>query len=167
MNRIAAISGADGMQIQDLLGTAIRQWRAAGATVVGLLAENHTLPERSCAAGFLRDIGSGVAYPIYLETAPSHTSCHLDAVGVEAACAALLEQIPGSDIVVLSKFGKLEAAHAGLVPAFEAALASGKPILTSVSSRHRQAWQAFAPDALDLPAEKAAIERWREALDAG
>ena len=48
---------------------------------------------------------------------------------------------------------------------FEAAFAAGKPILTSVSSRHRDAWLGYAPGAVELPADEAAIERWWRALD--
>jgi len=61
---------------------------------------------------------------------------------------------------VLSKFGKLEAAGQGLFPAFEAAAAAGKPVLTSVSSKHRDAWRAFAPDADFIQADEAALTEW-------
>lgn len=165
MHRIAVVVGSDGEKIQTLLAAAATGWRAGGAAVVGLTAQSHQLPERSCTAGFLRDLATDAAYPIYLEETPADTSCHLDAGGVAAACAALLGQIPASDLVVLSKFGKLEAGHSGLAPAFEAAFAAGKPILTSVSSRHRDAWLGYAPGAVELPADEAAIERWWRALD--
>lgn len=113
-----------------------------------------------CSAGILRDIASGARHSIYLAVAPTGTSCHLDARGVEAACSSVLGQVQGGDLVVLSKFGKLEALHEGLFPAFEAAIAAGKPVLTTVSSRHREAWQAFAPDAVPIDADKAALTAW-------
>ncbi len=72
----------------------------------------------------------------------------------------VLGQIPDSDVVVLSKFGKLEAAGGGLAPAFAAAIAAGKPVLTTVSELHRDAWQRLAPDAVRLPADPAAIRDW-------
>jgi len=167
MSTIAAVTGTGSQDVQALLAAVVAEWRASGIKVAALLAESHDLPDRSCAAGFLREVGSGAAFPIYLETAPSHTSCHLDAAGVDAACAALLDRIPASDLVVLSKFGKLEAAGSGLVPAFEAAVAAGKPVLTSVSQKHRDAWQAFVPDAASLAADTESLERWRRSLAAG
>lgn len=115
--RAAAVIGSDGASIQALLAAAVADWRRTGARVVGVLAETHGLPDRTCGAGILRDVTSGTAYSIYLETVPSHTSCHLDAAGVEAACRAILDQIAGSELVVLSKFGKLEAMGRGLLPA--------------------------------------------------
>ncbi len=165
--RIATVMGDDGAAIQALLATAAAGWRADGVKVVGVVAEAHGIPERSCTAGLLRDVASGASYPIYLETVPSHSSCHLDAAGVEAACAAVLDQLSASDVVVLSKFGKLEAARQGLAPVFEAALAAGKPVLTTVSEKHRDAWRAFAPDAAALAADGAAIGSWWRAQQAG
>lgn len=163
-NNIATIVGADDATIQALFAASVVHWREAGANVVGLIAETHGLPDRTCRAGFLRDIVSGKPFSIFRETPPSHTSCHLDATGVEAACAELLEQIPASDLVVLSKFGKLEAGRAGLASAFEAAIAAGKPVLTTVSDKHREAWRAFAPDAIYLDADGASLDRWRRSF---
>jgi hypothetical protein len=101
-----------------------------------------------------------VAYSIHLEDAPRDTSCHLDARGVDAACAAVLPRIAASDLVVLSKFGKLEAMGRGLFAAFEAARAAGRPVLTTVSPKHDEAWRNFAPDAIALPAEADALRDW-------
>ncbi len=72
--RIATVMGDDGAAIQALLATAAAGWRADGVKVVGVVAEAHGIPERSCTAGLLRDVASGASYPIYLETVPSHSS---------------------------------------------------------------------------------------------
>jgi Protein of unknown function (DUF2478) len=159
-SRIAAIFGTDSAQTQALLAALAAAWCAAGLAVAGVLAEPHGLPDRTCSAGILRDIASGRPHRMYLETAPVGTSCHLDAIGVAGASEDLLGQIAASDIVVLNKFGKLEAAHGGLMPAFAAAITAGKPVLTSVSALHRDAWRAFAPDAVTLPADAAAVGDW-------
>jgi hypothetical protein len=164
MNHIAAVITDDSAKTQALLAAAVAEWGAA-ARIVGVFAESHGIPGRACGAGFLRDIVSGKAYSIYLETPSAHTSCHLDAAGVEAACAAVLGRIPTSDLVVLSKFGKLEAARSGLFRAFERAVGTGRPLLTTVSHRHRDAWQAFAPEATPLPDDGAALRRWWRSLN--
>ena len=164
---VAAIVGTDGPAVQALLGAAIARWRSSGIKVCGVLAETHGIPDRTCGAGLLRDIASGRPYRIYLETPPDTTSCHLDAGGVEAAGTGLRDQIQHSDIVVLSKFGKLEAMHEGLSPAFEAAIAAGKPLLTTVSELHRAAWNSYAPDAATLAPEAAALQAWWRGLQRG
>jgi hypothetical protein len=159
-HRTAAIEGASSAAAQALLHAAVARWRGAGLRVVGLVEEAHGLPERTCSAGFLRDIASGRRYAIYLATPPRETSCHIDAAGAQRAGAAVIPQVPASDLVVLSKFGKLEAAGGGLRPAFEAAVAAGKPVVTAVSSLHRAAWRTFAPEAAALPATLVALEDW-------
>jgi len=161
--RVAAVVGSDSRNVQALFGVVADELRAAGRRVIGVIAEAHGLPDRTCAAGFLRDIASGGQVSIYLQEAPSHTSCHLDAGGVEAACGRLIPQIADCDLVIISKFGKLEAGGGGLTPAFEAAAEAGKPVLTSVSDLHAAAWRAFAPGAADLSCDEAAIRRWWEA----
>jgi nucleoside-triphosphatase THEP1 len=158
--KIATIVDADGAAIQALFAASVVRWRNAGANIVGVIGEAHGLPDRTCSAGLLRDIASGKPFSIYLEKAPSHTSCHLDATGVEAACAEVIHQVPASDLVVLSKFGKLEAMQSGLTHAFKAAIAAGKPVLTTVSDKHREAWEAFAPDAIYLRADEEALQSW-------
>ncbi len=166
-DRIATVIGADSAATQALLATMVAGWRASGVNVVGAIAEVPGLPKGTCSAGFLRDIATGTPYQIYLETPPRDTSCHLDAAGVEAACATIRDQVPGSDLVVLSKFGKLEAARQGLADAFEAAVAAGKPVLTTVSDKHRDAWRAFVPDAVFLEADETAIQDWWQVMRAG
>lgn len=159
-HNIAAVPNENGADTQAILFGMASRWADSGAKVAGVLAESHGLPDRSCSAGFLRDIASGKRFSIYLDTPRSDTTCHLDAEGVEGACAGLLAQIPSSDIVVLSKFGKLEAARQGLWDAFSAAVAAGKPLLTTISPRQAEAWKAFAPDAVLLKADAASIAQW-------
>lgn len=158
--RIASIVGADSTAVQALFASAVADWRASGARVVGVIAESHHLPDRTCAAGALRSIVSGHAFQIYLETAPTGTSCHLDTSGVQAAASEILGEVARCDLVVLSKFGKLEAGRSGLIEVFRAAIAAGKPLLTSVSDKHREAWRVFAPTAIDLPADAPALRDW-------
>jgi nucleoside-triphosphatase THEP1 len=158
--RIAAVVGADSVTTKALFAAMVTNWRALGAKVVGMIGEPHGRSDRTCTAGVLRDIVSGKPYQIHLDTPPNNTSCDIDAAGVETACAAVINDVLASDLVVLSKFGKLEAMRQGLAAAFEAAIAARKPVLTTVSDRHRDAWQAFAPDATLLPADEAAIQDW-------
>jgi nucleoside-triphosphatase THEP1 len=164
---IATVIGPDSQAIQTLFEAQANEWRSANVKVVGLIAEAHALPDRSCAAGFLRDLASEARFAMYLETPPSHTSCHLDGDGVDAACMALLGQIEASDVVILSKFGKLEGLGGGLRPAFEAAATAGKPILTTVSEKHRAAWADFTGGTTLIADNPDAIRDWWTALKAG
>lgn len=156
---IAAIANREGLDSQILLEEAAARWRDAGLKVVGLLAENN-LTEGECSAAFLRDIASGQRFPIALDAAPPGTSCHLDATGLDAACAGLMGQLTAADVVILSKFGKTEAGGHGLRPAYLAAFEAGRPLLTTVSAKHAAAWAGFAPDAARLEPEAGAVNTW-------
>lgn len=158
---IAVIANNEAQDSQVLLSGMAAHWRKQGLRVAGVLAEDHN-GEGACSAGFLRDVGTGARFSIQLDAAPSGTSCHLDAHGVEGACEVLLPQLGDADIVILSKFGKLEAMQQGLWRAFSSATAAGIPLLTTVSSRHRDAWNAWAPEAEWLEAGEIPIELWRQ-----
>jgi hypothetical protein len=163
-SKIGVVTGTDDATAQALFAAVAADWRQSGAAIVGLISEAHNLPDRTCSAGILRDIVSGKPFPIYLSTPPENTSCHLDAAGVEAACADILGQIAASDLVILSKFGKLEAQGQGLAAAFQAAAAAGKPILTTVSAKHRDAWDRFAAGADYLHSDRAELRSWWQTL---
>jgi hypothetical protein len=163
---IAAIEDDSSTRAQTLFADEIARWRAEGVRVVGYVEEPHGLPDRSCSGGVLCDVVTGARYPIYLETLPEGATCHIDAKGAQTACAALLPQIADCDVVVLSKFGKLEAAEGGLGAAFRAAVSAGKPLLTAVSDKHRAAWRSFAPDAVAVSAEPGALRAWRDKVTA-
>jgi hypothetical protein len=164
VGKIAAVLADDGAATQSLLVAMVSDWRGSGAKIAGAIGELHGLPDRACGAGFLRDIASGRPYRIYLDAPTRSNSCHLDAAGVASVCQAILDQISTSDLVVLNKFGKLERMGEGLAPAFELAISVGKPVLTTVSDRHRDAWRTFAPDTSFLPADKAALQNWWRAI---
>lgn len=164
MERIAIVRGTDSTTVQMLFKEAVTRWRASDIRVVGLIEEQRGLPGRVCNAGVLRDIVSGEAHSIYLEVPARDTACHIDATGATIACAAVLRQIERCDLVVLSKFGKLEAAGGGLFGAFETAIAEGKPILTTVSDKHINAWHHFTSAATVLPATCVALQEWWSSL---
>ncbi len=164
-NSIAALANREGRDSQALLVEAAARWRAAGARVVGVLAEDSEV-EGVCSAAFLRDVASGRRFSIQLDAAPAGTRCHLDTAGIGEACAGLIPQIADADIVLLSKFGKTEAVRQGLWAAFHGAIAAGKPLLTTVSPKHAVAWAAFAPEAVRLEPDSPSIERWWHAAKA-
>ena len=125
------------------------------------MEEAHGLTGRSCSSGLLRNLETGNLFAMYLDEPPAHTSCHLDELGVVEACASVVDRIAASDLVVLSKFGKVEAVGSGLFEAFEIAVALKKPLLTSVAPKHHYAWQRFGPEALFIRPDRASIETWR------
>lgn len=161
---IAAITGAETAAIQALLLNAVGRWRAAGLTVCGIVEESDGPTQSSCSCGVLRNLVTGARFPMYLDEPPAHTSCHLDETGVTNAGESVLDQIVGADVVVLSKFGKVEAVEGGLFCAFEAAAALGKPVITSVAPKHNYPWQRFAPHATAIRPRQDEIDGWWQSV---
>jgi hypothetical protein len=164
---IAIVQGASSATIQELFrGFAAR----LAARVVGVVEEaTCAAPERACGPGQLRSLADGCSYSLFQELGEGSVACALDPRGVVLAGEAVRRDILGGcDLVLLSKFGKLEAENrAGLIPAFVAALEAGVPVLTSVSPKYAAAWDAFAaPYYAVLPAEPQAIAAWWDAVQA-
>jgi hypothetical protein len=113
IERIAVIQGAPGNVIEELIAAFITRWSVA-LRIAGVVAENHGLPDRSCAAGYLTSIASGKRYSIFADKGPDIVECHLDGRGAAAAAEAARDDIAtGCDVVVLNKFGKLESMGGG------------------------------------------------------
>ena len=161
VKKIAVVQGAPGVQVQELLATLADRWRGS-ARLAGVVAEDHGLPDRACSAGYLRSLSDDRRFAMFQDLGPDSAGCHLDGAGVaEAADAVQRDIAQGCDLVVLSKFGKLEADGGGLRDAFSAAIDAGIPVLTSVSATLQEPWQRFAaPLFAIVPPEEARMELW-------
>jgi hypothetical protein len=162
---VAVVRGAPNVEIQAIFRASVERWKNE-LRLAGVVAEDHGLRDRSCEAGYLRSLATGTRFSILPAPAVGTTACDLDGAGALAAAAAARRDIArGCDLVVLNKFGKLEAEGNGLADAFRAALAAGLPLLTSVSPAQDRPWRQFADRAFTvLPADPAVIEQWRRAV---
>lgn len=163
--RIAVVQGASDAEVQALLGLMARGWQG-DLRLAGVLAEEHGLADRACSAGYLCSLRDGQRFAMFEPRTPGAQACHLVGDGVLAAAAAVRRDIEaGCDLVLLSKFGKLEATGSALRDAFAAAIEAGVPVLTSVSATQSGAWTAFAsPLFTVVPADVGAIEAWRRSV---
>lgn len=159
---IAVIENREGFDAQSLLAQAAQAWRDKGLRIAGVVAQSLSPDDAMCSAGHLADIATGNRYSIQLGNQSPETKCHLDITGLDDACGSLLTQIPSSDIVILSKFGKMEAERQGLWSAFEAAIWAGKPLLTTLSPKQRRGWDALVPSASWLTPDWQNLELWRQ-----
>jgi hypothetical protein len=165
--RIAVVQGAPSAAIQEMFCGLIQEWQPA-VGIAGVIAESLERRDRKCTAGYLRNIVSGTRYPIFQDDSSGADSCDIYAEGATEASDAIKKDIAaGCDLVVLSKFGKLEAAGQGLADAFLSAIAAEKPILTSVPPVFEAAWMAFAsPLYIKLSIDRKQVEKWWQSLGA-
>jgi uncharacterized protein DUF2478 len=165
MHQIAVVRGAPSAVVQVLLTDFVGRW-GSEIRIAGVLAEGHGLPDRACNAGYLRTVSGGERFAMFQDLGSGSTACHLEAAGVVEAAERVRDDIAaGCDLVVLSKFGKLEAAGGGLRNAFTAAIETGVPVLTSVSPAFDTPWRELvSPLYSVLAADAAALDDWWRAV---
>ncbi|MEO5587771.1 MAG: DUF2478 domain-containing protein [Novosphingobium sp.] len=137
---IAVVRGADGAAIQRVLAEVLgAAWRPPRIVGVIELAGDGGRAE-------LHNIADGRRFALFQDLGAGSTACAVDPGGVAQACAAVCHDIAaGCDLVLLSKFGKLEADNgSGLLAAFATALESDVPVVTAVSPNRQAQWDAFA-----------------------
>lgn len=159
---IAVVQGATGPVIQQLFRDLAERWaptiRLAGAVEVPRIDDGPTSEP-----GHLRCIPGGERYPLFQQLGSGSNGCALDPAGAILAGETVRRQIAGGcDLVLLSKFGKMEAENgSGLLSAFIAAVEGGIPVLTSVAPRYEESWIRFAdPLFVRVAADMQAIDRW-------
>ncbi len=159
---IAAVSGAPGSANRALLADFVERRRAEGVRVAGLIEVAEQAETGACGRLSVIDLATGAVIAISQDLGPGSTACNLDPGGVAEACAAAQRAIAsGADLVVLSKFGKLEAARGGLCDAFAAAIEAELPIVTTVNPILRPDWTRFAGSLSDDVFSSAeALEAW-------
>lgn len=161
---VAALGGASGAEIQRLLADFAARRAGEGLRVAGVIEET-ACADGACGSLVLRDLAGAGRIPISQDLGPGSTACNLDPGGLAAACGLVQAAIAaGADLVILSKFGKVEADRHGLVEAFQDAIAAELPVVTSVAPPLAEAWAAFAgPLSAPVAATSAALEAWWDA----
>jgi hypothetical protein len=138
-----------------------------GVRVAGLVQERAS-DEGLCALHEVRvrDLLSGDTLEIMQDLGREATGCRVDPAAI-ALAARLLDgaRESGPDLLVASRFGRLESEGGGMLAEIGRACADGLPLILCVSKRHLHAWDAFAAG-LDakLPPTLGAIEDWWAAV---
>lgn len=154
---ISGVSGAEAQRCLDNFATRHHKVRVVG------LVERTQAPASLRRDSRLVSLADGRTFPIFQQLGSAAKGCALLPAALIEATALVCRHIEqGCDVVVLSKYAKLEAeAGSGLVPAFAAAIEAGLPILTYVPDKFADAWHGFAaPLYARIPATSAAIDRW-------
>lgn len=148
---IAALQGASSAEIQSRLAEFADQARSRGVKLAGVIEVSTEDKAGACGTLALRDLSTWSVIPISQNLGSGSSACNLDPRGLAEACAAVERAIGnGADLVILSKFGKQEAARSGLSDAFRAAFAAELPIATAVSPSVEKDWLAFSGDASEF-----------------
>lgn len=163
---IAALVYADGIYPDRAIARAIEPLRERGVALAGALQlESTDLPDRHPCDMLLQDLASGEVTAIAERRGSEARGCRLDVSLLtdlaESVAFSLYSEEPR--LLVVNKFGKIEADGGGLRGAIAEAVGLGIPVLVGVPARNLDRWRAFAgPLAVELPAEPSAIANWLE-----
>lgn len=160
---IAAIVYFDGVYPDRIIARAIEPLRAAGLPLAGALQVEPVTAGRHPCDMLLEDLASGDVHAIAEHRGREARGCRLD-VGLlteigEAVLHSLHDDQPR--LLVVNKFGKIEADGGGLRQAVAEAVDLGIPVLVGVPARNLDRWRAFAgPLAIELPPTVGAVADW-------
>jgi hypothetical protein len=167
LSPIGVILHSDDAKVEELLANFALAAQARGVDVGGVFQRD--IGEGPVKARMeLVDIRCGQTFPISQNLGGGSTSCRVDPTGLAAASHVLRREIerPAS-LLVVSKFGKLEAEGGGFADEMFDAVAAGIPLLTSLAARFTPQWQAATDNAGEmLEPDMAALWRWWDKVQA-
>lgn len=145
--RIAAIVYGDGVNANAILEEFACHLLASGRRVRGLI-QRRAGAERRCSGDvFLIDLAGDDDFRISQNLGAESTCCSIDPAGIAAASVVLRRaQSQPVDLLVVNKFGKLEAEGGGFVAEILSAAAQGIPVVTTVHERRLECWREFTGD---------------------
>ena len=164
---IAALVYANGVYPDRAIARAIEPLRERGISLAGAIQPQPAdRPGRHPCDMLLQDLASGEVFAIAEERGKQARGCRLD-VGILTEMAQAVASglhLDAPRLLVVNKFGKIEADGGGLRDAIAEAIALGIPVLVGVPARNLDRWRVFAgPLAVELPPEPAAIADWLDA----
>lgn len=143
--QLAAIVYDDGVAVDSLMTVFARELSDDGSQIAGLVQ----LPPETAGCGpdapmRLQDIGTGEVIPICQTLGPGASSCKLDSQALAGAAVRLrLAAERPSHLLVVSKFGRQEAAGQGFRAELAFALTEGRTVLTAVKRGLVDNWLSF------------------------
>jgi hypothetical protein len=130
-----------------------------GRRVLGYLQTRRDESDRDCSQIALTALHDGSRQVITQNLGRASQGCSLDPAALAQVAGLLQARLPEApDLLVLNRFGKIEAEGGGMRAVLERALESGIPILLAVNRKHLPAWRAYCGDlAEELPCDAETI----------
>lgn len=159
---LGALIYDDGAEAERLLAECAHLLAQSGSWLGGVVQANTPRPGRRRCDMSLTDLLSGEELPISLDLGDEAAGCRLDPEAFARAGQSLERAIAaGVDLLIVNKFGKLEAQGRGLRPQIAEALLAGIPVLLGVSRLNLDAFLAFAGDGFArIGPDQGAIQSW-------
>jgi len=162
---VAAIVHAGKGQADSVLLAFIDRLQRQGLTVRGLVPGPQSDPG-DCATRTVRDLETGIIYPIAQDLGKESSACCLDPGALVAAAPVLRRAIAQRpDLAIVNRYGVLEADGKGFADEMLTLMAEGIPMLTVVSPSHLEDWRRFTGGmAAELKPELPCLLDWTRLL---
>lgn len=162
---VAAVVYVTGSRIEEFFANLAARLAASGIKVSGLLQHSMRANEADRCSFEMEDLGRGERYRISQDLGAGSSACSIDHAAIAAASVVLRRAIlDAPDVVLVNKFGALEAAGEGLREEMNAIVGAGLPMLTTVNREQLDDWRAYVgtPNA-ELPMDLDTVLSWVQA----
>lgn len=161
--RLAYVTVQGRGRIDDLLAEAVGAFEADGLRLAGTVRVKPADPSGHPCDMDLRVLPDGPRFRISQPLGRMAKGCRLDGGVIEAIAAGVEARLAGADLLIVNKFGKLEAQGRGLCPAMAMAMEMEIPTLVGVNEMNLPDFRAFSEGAAEvLRPELRAIRSWYE-----
>jgi nucleoside-triphosphatase THEP1 len=155
---LASVHAAIMAEADEAIAAFAHEARAAGLVVTGVInAAPPTGCRHRCDTDLI-DLATGQRHVIAQAGAKSLSGCRLDPGAIEHLAGRLMRHVqdedahPVPDVLVINRFGRMEAGGRGFRPVIAQAIQRGIPVVTGVNAINQAAFNAFA-DGLDARLE--------------
>jgi molybdopterin-guanine dinucleotide biosynthesis protein A len=161
LRQAGAVVLPSGLDAYGLFEDLVAEARRRKIRIGGLLQQGSTSLGTPSAEVMMLDLASGERYPI-MQQLGKGGSCAADTQAIASASVALRRAIDQRcELIMVNKFGSLEAEGGGLADEMMVAMAEGLPLLTTVSTGRLNTWLDFCGGCCELlPADTKSLRRW-------
>lgn len=160
---IAYVSLAGRGATDACLAAAVVRMQVRGLRLAGTVQTDRPHQGRDTCDMDLRVLPDGPVFRISQDLGKAARGCRLDGGALEQAVSEVACRMADAEVLIVNKFGKLEAAGHGFVPLIAAAMERDLPVVVGVNGLNRPALERFCGGlATRLDSEPDAILTWLE-----
>ncbi|MCW5689903.1 MAG: DUF2478 domain-containing protein [Pseudolabrys sp.] len=162
VSNILAVTYSDGFAADRLIAGIAYRLRDDGMTVAGLVQINTDVPGRTKCDMAVEELYTRTRFQLSEDRGPAARGCRLDHSRLTDAAGLLIDVLDRElDLIVINKFGKVEAEGGGLRDLIGRAVLLGIPLIVGVPYRNLDQWRHFAAGLSDeCDVSHAAVTRW-------
>lgn len=161
-SNLLAVTYSDGFAADRLIAANAYRLRDDGVKIAGLVQINTDVPGRTKCDMAVEELYTRTRFQLSEYRGPAARGCRLDHTRLTDAAGLLMDVFDRDlDLIVLNKFGKVEAEGGGLRDLIGRAMLLGIPLIVGVPYRNLDQWRHFAGGLSDeCEVSQADVARW-------